>query len=88
MSSLAAWSPDGLHIVSASNDGTVRIWNADGTGEPIVLRPLNKENANSASWSPDGKSIVAAVGKTLVVWSDLDRCLRLVREARTTPPAK
>jgi WD40 repeat protein len=65
------WSPDGSRIVSTSADGTVRIWNSNGTGEPIVLHPSSNA-VFSASWSPDGKRIVAAVGKTLVVWSDLE----------------
>src|SRR5262249_53665216 len=68
----AAWSPDGRRIVSASVDGTVRIWSADGTGEPIVLRPSNG-GVFAASWSPDGRRIVAALeDKTLVIWSDLE----------------
>ena len=32
-----AFSPRGDRFVSASEDGAVRIWNADGTGEPLVL---------------------------------------------------
>ncbi len=34
----AAFSPDGKRIVTASWDKTARVWNADGTGEPLVLR--------------------------------------------------
>jgi hypothetical protein len=50
----------------------VRIWNADGTGEPIVLRAFDQP-VNTASWSPDGKRIVAASDDTtIVVLSDLD----------------
>ena len=33
-----AFSPDGEKIVTASFDGTARIWNADGTGEAVELR--------------------------------------------------
>src|SRR5262249_9815642 len=35
--SSAAWNPDGKRIVTASYDKTVRVWNADGTGVPLVL---------------------------------------------------
>lgn len=50
----------------------MRIWNADGTGEPIVLRASN-ETVNSASFSPDGNRIVAATDdNTIIVWSDLE----------------
>ena len=76
-----AFSPDGARIVSSSQDGTVRIWNADGTGEPIVLRATN-ETVNSASFSPDGARIVAATDdNTLIVWSDLEP-LRAVDDPR------
>ena len=33
----AGFSPDGTRIVTSSYDRTARIWNADGTGLPIVL---------------------------------------------------
>jgi WD40 repeat protein len=66
----ASWSPDGnrivttsfdrtadgKRIVTTSFDNTARVWNADGSSEPVAL---DHENAvNSASWSPDGTWIV------------------------------
>lgn len=33
----AAFSPNGQHVLTASADGTARIFEADGTGEPLVL---------------------------------------------------
>ena len=33
----ANYSPDGKHIVTASSDKTVRVWRADGQGEPLIL---------------------------------------------------
>lgn len=55
----AAWSPDGRRIVTASDDGTARIWKADGRGDALVLSG-HTERINFAEWSPDGKRIVTA----------------------------
>ena len=60
----AEYSPDGSRIVTASNDGTVRIWDAT-TGRQITL--LNAHTnwghsfwVTSAAYSPDGTRIVSA----------------------------
>ena len=50
----------------------MRIWAADGTGEPLILRPSNAP-VNWVSWSPDGRRVVAALSdNTIVVWSDVE----------------
>ncbi|XXX41697.1 protein kinase [Sorangium sp. So ce117] len=65
----AAFSPDGKRIVTASWDKTARVWNADGAGEPVVLRGHSKA-IWSAAFSPDGKRIVTASwDKTARVWN-------------------
>ena len=64
----AAFSPDGKHIVTAS-DKTARVWDAV-TGQPIG-GPLkgHEREVNSAAFSPDGKRIVTASwDKTARVW--------------------
>ncbi|WP_438044828.1 nSTAND1 domain-containing NTPase [Sorangium sp. So ce128] len=67
--SSAEFSPDGKRIVTASLDKTVRVWNASGTGEPLVLRG-HEDGVSSAAFSPDGKRIVtAAYDKTVRVWN-------------------
>ncbi|AUX40495.1 uncharacterized protein SOCE26_018960 [Sorangium cellulosum] len=65
----AAFSPDGRRIVTASLDNTARVWNADGTGEPLILRG-HEEVVYSAAFSPDGRRIVTASwDRTARVWN-------------------
>ena len=65
----AAWSPDGKRLVIASSGKIALVRNADGTGEPVVLRG-HEERVFSASFSPDGERVVTASwDKTARVWS-------------------
>lgn len=58
----------GERVISASNDGTARVWNADGSGAPVVLEG-HTERLTAASFSPDGKMAVTASGDgTARVW--------------------
>jgi WD40 repeat protein/serine/threonine protein kinase len=67
--SSAAFSPDGTRIVTASADKTVWVWNADGSGPPLVLRG-HEDRVSSAAWSPDGRRIATASwDKTARVWN-------------------
>ena len=50
-----AFSPDGMRIVSGSNDSTLRLWDGE-TGKPIG-EPLkgHTKSVKSVAFSPDGK---------------------------------
>jgi WD40 repeat protein len=55
----AAFSPDGLRIVTASNDWTARIWDA-ATGQPIAQPLQHRGELYTAVFSPNGQRIVTA----------------------------
>ncbi len=53
----AEYSPDGKRIVTASADGTARIWDAQ-TGQSLVEPMKHPFSVTAAQFSPDGKRIV------------------------------
>jgi WD40 repeat protein/serine/threonine protein kinase len=64
----ARFSPDGLDVVTASQDMTARVWDAQ-TGQPLTLPLKHKANVLSAEFSSDGLRIVtASQDKTARVW--------------------
>ncbi|WP_437570130.1 nSTAND1 domain-containing NTPase [Sorangium sp. So ce542] len=65
----AEFSPDGKRLVTASDDGTARIWNVDGSSDPIVLKS-NTDALTSAAFSPDGERVVTgSADGTVRIWS-------------------
>ena len=63
-----AWSPDGTHIASASDDQTVQVWEAVSG---CLLRTYTGHAGTvwSVAWSPDGTRIASAsFDRTVQVW--------------------
>jgi WD40 repeat protein len=80
-----AFSPDGRHLVTASNDDTVRIWNAD-TGQPIGP-PLtgHRDAVSSVAFSPDGQRIVSGShDNTVRIWPGPDAWPQMLCNKLTT----
>jgi WD40 repeat protein len=63
----AQFTHDGLQLLTASDDGTARVWNvADGSS--LVLRG-HDDDVYRARWSPDEKSVAtASLDSSLRVW--------------------
>jgi len=63
-----SWSPDGVAIASASNDRTVRVWNAE-KATTLYIYYGHAGAVTAAAWSPDGTRIVSASSDgTVHVW--------------------
>ncbi len=63
----AVFSPDGRHILTASSDGTARLW--DREGNQLAVFEGHKDSVNSAVFSPDGQQILtASFDKTARLW--------------------
>jgi WD40 repeat protein len=62
------FSPDGARLVTASEDGTARIWDSRNGRELVVLRG-HEGAVRQAAYSPDGSRIVtAAEDGTARIW--------------------
>lgn len=65
----AGFSPDAKRVMSASADGTIRVWPTLGEGPALRIEAFAETSVSIAEWSPDGTRILAGSGKGGVgVW--------------------
>ncbi len=74
----AAFSADGRYVVTASDDKTARIWDAE-TGRQLTLLAGHNDKVVRAAFASDGTRVVTASwDKTAIIW-DVSKGRELVR---------
>ena len=77
----AVFSSDGMHIVSASWDETVRVWYID-TEVCLAVLIGHRDSVHSAIFTPDGMHIISASRNNAKIWNAVTgEC-----EAELNPP--
>ncbi len=66
------YSPDGAGIITASHDGTARIWDAV-SGEAVTSSMVHESTVHGVHFSPDGKRVLTVSGwhispGAVVIW--------------------
>ena len=67
MVTAVAWSPDGGHILTGSDDGTARVWDTS-TWENALTLDHGVCWFNAVVWSPDGTQILTSTDTYVYVW--------------------
>ncbi|MCL1977929.1 MAG: hypothetical protein FWG55_07525, partial [Candidatus Bathyarchaeota archaeon] len=76
------YSPDGLHIASASYDRTVRVWKkskVDDKFVPVDILEGHTDYVNCVCYSPDGLHIASASDDgTIRIWENNSKCVKIL----------
>jgi WD40 repeat protein len=87
-----AYSSDGKLLASASDDGSIRLWNV-GSAKMVrvvlnVTRPRSPYPPRQVAFSPDGKTLVACYPNTQIVLSNVEsgKWLHSVRQYNRGAP--
>ncbi len=76
-----AWHPSGRQLASASWDGTVRLWTADGIPTHVLNGHVGE--VNCVAWHPDGTQLASAgANGTIRLWNADGTSAGLLRSHR------
>jgi RNA polymerase sigma factor (sigma-70 family) len=62
-----AFTPDGRQLITAADDGSVRVWDLAGGKELLTIRAA-EHRVSALAISPDGKVLATADGKAVRLW--------------------
>ncbi|KAH9203299.1 vegetative incompatibility protein HET-E-1 [Leptodontidium sp. 2 PMI_412] len=82
----AAFSPDGRQVVSGSDDGTVRLWDA-ATGAALQTLEGYTDFVKSVAFSPDGRQVVSGSSdkRTVRLWDAVTGAALQTLEGHSDP---